>query len=165
MNPLEALHRAAELFRAPDLRRERTKSLISEVRLKLQDLCGDAIFGVQINLSHQQSEDLFPGTGRSIPLPLVATVAFTDPNGGFRCLLERDPAYLVFTLDGEDARVEMELRNVRAKRWYETAAVVPFFGRSLSSMDRKLKALEFGNRLANTLLDVRQESPSSFSNI
>jgi hypothetical protein len=155
VNPLETYRSFKETKLKADVLR-------SEVSAKLRELSNDSLFGVEAQLTQEQSQRLSPLVN-GIEGPFEVFIGTIE--GGYQCQLRRDPIHVSLVISKRETALALELRDVRADRWYQQAASVSLSGDHLRKSKKAIHALEVGNRLATALLEIRNESPGAFREI
>ncbi len=159
MNPKEALRRIRERYSDP--RNDQINKLARETRNKLNDLSGNALSHVVVSLDKEESDRLIPGAEDAEPL--IATISQMASNGFiYRCSLARGDAETVFLLIGNDARLNSVAPNPKPRHMFDAIRSIPLKRHGVDNKEQKLQALAFGEKFANTLLELRNRCPEAF---
>lgn len=154
---------AAEIFRrvfhrTPDVRQIQINSSARELQEKFAEAVEPALGHATFELNREQSDQILPSAEGAPPL-FVHVILMGEEY--YSTSLERENTQTFFTLDGRSASLS-SLVPVEKPTWYERYRLTPLKRKDADGKDVTLQALEFGHRLADTLIQAKAANPGIF---
>lgn len=159
---LRSFGRKVGEIRTPDPRKEQAKQSAALLRERIDEVMGVHKYSMtdDIELSVAQSERLVPSVDGASPINVSLALVGSEM---YIITLERtNGSSIQFDLIGDTPHIFSTGKNPDAKTWADRSITRNLIRQDASPLERQLQGLQFGHRIIDTLLEIKQATPQIF---